>query len=87
MIQNRRFGALSSSENPEQLGSTVKGIILGLSVFIIWGAQASFGIELTPENVQEMATDIGAIVSATWLAYGLVKKVVITMIDWWYRRG
>ncbi len=81
MNYEKRFGAFSSSENPDQLASTVKGFILGISVIIIFAVQALFHITWTADNVADLATSIGTIVSSLWIAYGLIKKGVIWLID------
>jgi hypothetical protein len=86
MYKNRRFGAFGSSEDPAQLASTVKGFILAAGVVIIWLAGKILGIELTPENISQFATDAGGLVAAVWVAYGLVKKFVIWAIDKWHSR-
>ncbi len=83
MYTNRRFGAFSSSENPEELGSTVKAFILGIGVIVIYLVQLVFHVQWTPENINQFATEAGTLVTATWMAYGLVKKAVIWAIDKW----
>lgn len=82
----RRFGAFSSSEDPEKLGSTIRAVILGVGVLIIFLVQQIFGITWTIDNVQELATSAGGLVSAIWLAYGLVKKTAIWLILAWNNR-
>lgn len=84
---NKRFGAFSSSENPEQLGSTVKGFILGASILVIWFMQHVFHVSWTPENVNQLATEMGTLVTSMWIAYGILKKGSIWLIDKWYRRA
>ena len=67
---NRKFGALTSSQNPEELANRVKGIILGLSGLIIFLGSQFFGIELKPEDVMELATQLSVIAGAVWAIYG-----------------
>lgn len=67
---NRKFGALTSSQNPEELANRVKGIILGLSGLVIFLGSQFFGIELKPEDVMELATQLSVIAGAVWAIYG-----------------
>ena len=69
-MANRKFGALTSSQNPEELANRVKGIILGLSGLIIFLGSQFFGIELKPEDVMELATQLSVIAGAVWAIYG-----------------
>src|SRR5688572_9052155 len=61
-MQKQRFGAPSSSEDPQKLGGTVKGLIIGASVLIIWTAH-QLGFEITSEEVTQLAIGIGAAIS------------------------
>ena len=83
----RRFGAFSSSEDPEQLGSTVKGFILGIGVVVIFVVTKFLHINFTADDVNSLAESVGAIVSSVWIAYGLVKKLIIWAIDKWQSRS
>ena len=67
---NRKFGALTSSQNPEELANIVKGIILGLSGLVIFLGSQFFGIELKPEDVMELAGQLSVIAGAVWAIYG-----------------
>jgi alanine-alpha-ketoisovalerate/valine-pyruvate aminotransferase len=75
-MQNKKFGAFSSSDDPQKLADTVKSFILALaSVIIILGRQ--FGWEITQENIVLVAGQLGLAVSSIWFIFGLVKKVVV----------
>jgi hypothetical protein len=74
----RKFGALSSSEDPQKLADTVKGIIIGAATLIIFVAQ-QFGFEVATENITEMAVVLGAAISSVWTLYGIIKKIVIAV--------
>ena len=87
MHSNRRFGAFSSSENPDELASRVKAIILGFSTIIIFLAAQLFHITLTADDVVMLATQISSVAATIWFAYGVVKAVVIWGIDKWNNRG
>lgn len=87
MQTNRRFGALSSSEYPNELATKVKGIIIALSVAIIWGASKFFQIEVTPGDVVELGTALGAVTAAIVFAYGVIKNLIIWAYEKWANRG
>ena len=73
---DKKYGALSSSEDPQKLADTVKGAILGGGVLIIFGLKY-FGIEVGSEDISEFAIQAGSAISAVWIAYGAVKKVIL----------
>lgn len=77
-MPNRRFGVLSSSEDPTKLADTVKGLIIGAGVLIIYLARL-LGFEITTEQITNAAIVIGTAISSVWVAYGLLKKVVIAL--------
>lgn len=76
---NKRFGAFSSSSDPDRLGDTVKGVIIALSTLIILVA-SWMGFEVGSEQVTNAAIIIGASISSVWTLYGLVKKIVVAVI-------
>lgn len=85
-VQNRRFGAFGSSENPDELAGRVKAIILASSSVIIWAAAHLLHITLDPSDIVTIATTISGAISAIWLAYSAAKAVVIWAIDKWHTR-
>jgi len=77
-MQNKKFGSLSSSENPEQLALTVKGVIVSLaSIIVLVGSR--FGFPLSIEQVAIFAGSIGAAVGAIVTLSGLIRKMVIAI--------
>ncbi len=76
MNTHRKYGALSSSEDPQKLADTVKGILLGGSVLVIYIA-SKFGILLTDADITAFATQIGTFISVAWTLYGLFKKATV----------
>lgn len=74
---NKRFGALSSSTDPDKLANTVRGGILVFSSIIVFVTTSIFGLEITADDVSELATAIGALAGAVWVVYGLVQKIVV----------
>lgn len=81
---DKKYGFLSSSEDPQKLGDTVKGIILGAGVFLIAVARY-YGFEITSLQITDLAIGAGSAVSAVWVAYGLVKKLVIGFRDTFHK--
>ena len=72
----KKYGMLSSSEDPQKLSDTVRGGIIALSVVIIYAAKL-LGVEIGGEQVVNFAIGAGTAVSSIWIVYGLVKKFVI----------
>lgn len=86
-MENRKFGALTSSEDVNKLADTVKGVIVGASSIIIFIASLK-GITVTQAGVMQFAqqagTTIGAFgtaVGAIWTTYGLLKKIAIRVFS------
>jgi uncharacterized membrane protein YqgA involved in biofilm formation len=73
---NRKFGALTSSTNPEELADRVKGIILASSSIIIFFAAQFFHIQLSANDIVSLSTEAGALIGAIWTIYGAIKAVV-----------
>ncbi len=73
---NRKYGALTSSQNPEQISNRVKGIVLSLSAIIIFVAGNVFGIELQPNDVTDIATQLGGVIGAMWTIYGAIMALI-----------
>lgn len=76
-MQNAKFGILSSSEDPQKLGDTVKSAILAMATLIIFVVHQYLHIDVSFDQITEVATEIGTIVSSLWFLYGLIKKLVI----------
>lgn len=72
----KRFGALSSSTDPNKIANTVSGIVLSLSALIIYIA-GQFGVPIAEGDIGELATGLGATAGGLWTLYGLIMKVVV----------
>ena len=75
---------LSSSVNQEEIATSVKGVILGLSSVIVF-VSSLYGVAILPEDVANFATQIGTMVSGIGLAvsslvtlYGLLRKIIVS---------
>ena len=74
---HRKYGALSSSSNPQEIANTVKGVIVALSSVIIFIAASVFNITLNASDVLGIAADIGIGAGAIWTIYGLLMKLIV----------
>lgn len=74
----RKFGALSSSTDPEKLSMTVSGAILSISALLIWGANF-LGFPLTQNQIAAFATQTGLAVGALAFIYGIIRKVIVAV--------
>jgi len=77
----KRFGALSSSVDPNKLSMRVNGVIMALSGTIIWAAGHFLNITLTPENVVELAGQLGGLAGALATVFGVVRWCVTTIAE------
>lgn len=75
----KKYGALTSSQDPEQIANTVKGIVLALSGIITLFATHFLNITLTPTDVFGLATGLGTAAGAVWTVYGLLIKLVVAV--------
>ena len=85
MDHYKRFGALSSSEDPQKLADTVKGVIVGLSGLIIIGLHL-IGIDIGSAQVSSFASEAAIAISSIWTGYGLIKKFIIWFQTAWSNR-
>jgi len=69
-MATKKFGAISSSQNPEEISNRIKGITLALSSVIIFASAKFFGVTLTAQDVATLATQFGMIGGAVWTIYG-----------------
>ena len=74
----KKFGSLSSSNNPQELAATVSGLILTFSALIILIAQ-KLGFPLTQNAIANFSEQIGISIGALWFLFGVVRKIVIAV--------
>lgn len=74
----KNLGAIGSSIDPTKLSTTVSGVIIGLSVLIIWFAQ-SLGFVVTNEQITTMAVQLGSAVATVVTLYGIIRKVLVAI--------
>jgi hypothetical protein len=73
---NRKYGALSSSDDPSKLAKTVEGMIISFSALIIYGA-AWAGFPLVGDQVSAFASQVGLAVGSIMFLFGVVRKIVV----------
>lgn len=76
MNNTRKFGAITSSQDPEKIANTVKGLVLSFSSIIILIAQQFFHVTLSANDVASLSLEASAIVGAVWAIYGGVLKIL-----------
>jgi hypothetical protein len=75
-MEYRKFGALTSSQNPEEIANRVKGGVLACSSIIIFVAAQFFNVTLSANDVVSLATQISGIAGAVWMIYGFILSVI-----------
>ena len=82
-MKERRFGALSSSEDPQKLAATVTGLIK-----LAGGLLAFVGVSMVGGEVDTLADQMGQLVTmgfAFWglaeSAFGIGRKIVVAIIE------
>ncbi len=75
-MDTRKYGALTSSQNPEEIATRVKGIGLALSSVIIFVAAQFFHITLSANDIITLSSELGAVAGAIMTIYGAIMWVV-----------
>lgn len=75
-MNTRKFGALTSSVDPEKLAMTVSGLIISSASLIVLIA-GRFGFPLTVEQLTTYAGELGTAVGFIVTTYGLIRKLVV----------
>ena len=69
---------LQSSKNTEDISLTVKGILVGLAPIAI-SLMALAGVEIAQDNYMEVVENIGAVISATMILLGVLRKLYFSV--------
>lgn len=84
----KRFGALSSSEDPEKLAKTVSGILM-----FVGGVSAYFGVVGAADHFNQLAQQASQLVTLGFAffgiaqtAFGICRKILIAVHDAWVAR-
>jgi hypothetical protein len=75
-MDNRKYGSLSSWQDPTKVATTVKGIVLSLSSLLLVILPLA-GISITAEQITTLAGNLGLAAGAVATLYGLGMKVVV----------
>ena len=78
MDNKPRFGAFSSSVDPEKLSLTVKSLL----PLVIFAIKAYGGVELTQSELEAPIDVLLLIVSSGFVFWGLVRKLLVKL--GWY---
>ena len=68
---------VKSSQDPEKVATTIRGIIMAGSSFIIFFGSNFFGINLVEADIIDMASYVGMFAGGILGMYGLLMKVVM----------
>lgn len=66
----KKFGAITSSTNSEEISNRIKGFTIAMSSIVIFLAAKLFHIVLTPNDMVSIAAELGTIGGAIWTLYG-----------------
>ena len=69
---------LQSSKNTGDISLTVKGILVGLAPIAI-SLMALAGVEIAQDNYMEVVENIGAVISATMILLGVLRKLYFSV--------
>lgn len=67
---------IASSTDPTQVANTIKGIILAASTVITFFAFTVFHINLSAQNINDLATGLSFFAAGVWFFFGLFHKLV-----------
>jgi hypothetical protein len=76
MEETKKFSWATSSQDPQKISDRVKGIAIGSSAIIIFVATNVFGIQLQPQDVIDLGTQLGIVIGAVYSLYGFILSVV-----------
>ncbi len=66
-----------SSIDPEQVSNTIRGLVLGAGVVIIWAAKTFAHVDLGDAAITTLAVQLGGAGAALWTIYGLLMKAFV----------
>jgi len=71
---------IASSVNPNQLSTTISGLIITLSSVIILVA-SKYGLVISTDDISSIATQVGLAIGALTTIYGLIRKLLVKFSD------
>lgn len=72
----KKYGAFSSSTNPEEVANTVKGFIVSIASVILIVAPLA-GVSVTLEQITTAGGQLGLAAGAIYTLYGIGMKAVV----------
>lgn len=72
----KKYGALSSSADPEKLALTVKGLLVSLIPIVIILANR-FGVDLAETDLSYLIEALGGSIAAIMIFMGAVRKIYL----------
>jgi len=79
---SRKYGALTSSQNPEEIANKVKGTVLAISSVVIFVAAKFFQIEISVNDMTELAGSLGTLSGLIWAVYGVILHLIAKFYEW-----
>lgn len=76
MQDNRKFGAITSSVDPEKIALTVSGLMIS-SASIIVIVLGHLGFPVSVEQVTNFAGALGTTIGFIVTVYGLIRKLLV----------
>lgn len=73
-MENKKFGAFSSSADPQKLAATWKGVLLGLIPVALMVLQ-SFDVNVAESDLAQLVEVLFGVVSALMVLFGLGRKI------------
>lgn len=75
-MENKKFGWATSSQDSQKISDRVKGIAIGASAIIIFIGANVFNVQLQPQDVIDLGTQLGIVTGACYTIYGFIMSVV-----------
>lgn len=77
----KKYGVLTSSQNPEEIANKVKGAVLTVSSIVIFVLARFFQVEISVEDMTSLAGALGSLSGLIWMIYGSI----LHLIAWFYK--
>lgn len=81
-METKKYGALTSSQDSNEIANKVKGFVLGLSSILILLASLALHIQLSAQDMISLATELGTVAGAIWTIYGFGLNAIALFYQW-----
>lgn len=75
-MEKKLAGWAASSSNPEQISTTIKGLVATFAGVIIFVAAQFFGVTLNANDISDLGTLLAVTGGAIVTVYGAVLKII-----------